>query len=216
MKDAFDAILFDNDGVLVDTEPLFLQATQEILATVDVALRAEDYHEISMRQGRSVFELATARGVSDDEIRSLRSVRDRRYRTLIDEGVRILEGVNESLSQLHGLQPMAIVTSSDRDSFDRIHDQTGLTRFFDFVLADGDYPRQKPHPDPYLTAATRLGIPPARCLVIEDTERGLVSATAAGMTCIVIPNALTHSGNFTSAHTILKSMTELPNTLGLT
>ena len=51
MKETFDAILFDNDGILVDTEPLFLQATQEILATVDVILTAADYHEISMRQG---------------------------------------------------------------------------------------------------------------------------------------------------------------------
>lgn len=125
MRDTLDALLFDNDGILVDTEPLFLQATQEILATVDVIVTAGDYHEISMRQGRSVLELAEARGVSADEIRTLRIRRNRRYSELIDQGVRILDGVAETLERLHGTLPMAAVTSSDRSHFDRIHSQTG-------------------------------------------------------------------------------------------
>jgi len=213
MKDDFDAIFFDNDGILVDTEPLFLQATQEILATVDVVVRAEDYREISMGKGRSVFDLASARGVSDQEILELRAIRSRRYSQLIEEGVRVLEGVTQALGRIHGVRPMAIVTSSDRDHFDQIHRQTDLVRFFDFVLAEGDYQHHKPHPDPYLTAASRLGLPPARCLVIEDTERGVQSATAAGMTCIAIPNELSGAGDFGSAFAILESMEELPDLL---
>jgi len=181
MKDDFDAIFFDNDGILVDTEPLFLQATQEILATVDVLISAEIYREISMGQGKSVFDLASARGVSDAEILRLRGLRGERYSELIDAGVRVLGGVSTTLARLHGEWPMAIVTSSDRGHFDRIHRQTDLVRFFDFVLAEGDYRHHKPHPDPYLTAAARTGLSPARCLVIEDTERGVRSATAAGI-----------------------------------
>jgi HAD superfamily hydrolase (TIGR01509 family) len=215
LKESFDVILFDNDGVLVDTEPLFLKATQELLATVDVIVTAEDYHEISMRRGRSVFELASARGISDDEIRSLRARRGRRYSELIEEGVRVLEGVSETLERLHGIVPMAIVTSSDRDHFNRIHNQTGLVRFFDFVLAQGDYTDHKPHPAPYLMAAARMGVAPERCLVIEDTERGLDSATAAGMACIAIPNELSGSGNFEDAHAVLDSMKDLWRLLGL-
>lgn len=215
MWQAFDAILFDNDGILVDTEPLFLQATQEILATVDVILTADEYHEISMRQGRAVFNLAEARGVSDDEIRVLRTSRNRRYSELIDQGVRIFDGVAETLERLHGILPMAIVTSSDREHFDRIHKQTELMRFFDFVLTAGEYAHHKPHPEPYLAAASRIGAAPDRCLVIEDTERGVRSATTAGMSCIVIPNELSKAGNFENAHTILHSMRELPSLLGI-
>ncbi len=215
MWEAFDAILFDNDGILVDTEPLFLQATQEILATVDVILTADEYHEISMRQGRAVFNLAEARGVSDDEIRVLRTSRNRRYSELIDQGVRIFDGVAETLERLHGILPMAIVTSSDREHFDRIHKQTELIRFFDFVLTAGEYAHHKPHPEPYLAAASRIGAAPDRCLVIEDTERGVRSATAAGMSCIVIPNELSKAGNFENAHTILHSMRELTSLLGI-
>ena len=215
MKEAFDAILFDNDGILVDTEPLFLQATQEILATVDVILTAEDYHELSMRQGKTVFNLAVAQGASKDEIRSLRTRRNRRYSELIDEGVRILDGVAEALERLHGIFPMAIVTSSDRDHFDQIHSQTELIRFFDFVLAADDCAHHKPHPEPYLTAASRIGASPDRCLVIEDTERGVQSATTAGMSCFAIPNGLSKAGDFESARMVLSSMRELPPLLGL-
>jgi HAD superfamily hydrolase (TIGR01509 family) len=215
LKDSFDVILFDNDGVLVDTEPLFLRATQELLATVGVTLTAEDYHEISMRRGQSVFDIASARGISDEEILRLRARRGRRYSELIAEGVRVLDGVQGSLERIHGHHPMAIVTSSDRDHFDRIHDQTGFVRYFDFVLTEGDYSHQKPHPAPYLTAAERFGVAPSRCLVIEDTERGVASATRAGMSCIAIPNDLSKTGNFEAAHTILDSMTDLTRLLGL-
>ena len=215
MMETFDAILFDNDGILVDTEPLFLQATQEILATVDVILMPEDYHEISMRRGGTVFDLAEARGISRDEIRTLRAARGRRYSDLIDEGIRVLDGVVETLMRLHGLLPMAIVTSSDRDHFDRIHRQTDLIQYFDFVVSQGDYTHHKPHPEPYLTAASRIGVSPDRCLAIEDAERGVRSATAAGMSCIVIPNELSKNGDFEDAHTVLDSMHRLPSLLGI-
>jgi HAD superfamily hydrolase (TIGR01509 family) len=215
LKDRFDAILFDNDGVLVDTEPLFLRATQEQLATVDVHLRAEDYHEISMRRGGTVFDLATEKGVSDAKIRELRARRGIRYSELIAEGVRVLDGVIETLEALAGVRRTAIVTSSDREHFDEIHAQTGLVRYFEFVLTEGDCANHKPHPEPYQKAAARMGVDPARCLVIEDTERGLVSATDAGMECVVIPNALSLAGDFSRAHARLDSMAALPAMLGL-
>lgn len=215
MIDRYDAIFFDNDGVLVDTEPLFLRATQEVLASVGVELTAETYHELSMRQGRTVFELVRARGVSDDEIRALRAIRGRRYDALLRAGVRVLDGVPETMEALSGVRPTAIVTSSSREHFDVIHAGTGLLPFFEFVLMDGDYARHKPDPAPYATAARRMGVDPARCLVVEDTERGLVSATEAGMQCVVIPNALTESADFSRATARLRSMHELIAWLGL-
>ncbi len=215
MIDQFDAVFFDNDGVLVDTEPLFLQASQEILATVGVSLAAEDYHQISMRKGGTIFDLATERGVSDEEILELRARRAIRYSALISEGVRVLEGVPETVAALGAIRPMAIVTSSDRDHFNEIHAQTSLVPHFDFVIADGDYAHHKPHPAPYVMAAERMDVDPSRCLVIEDTERGLVSATDAGMHCVVIPNALTRSGNYARAIATFDSMTQLGTWLEL-
>ena len=215
MKDEFDVILFDNDGVLVDTEPLFLRATQELLETVGVTLTVDLYREICLVQGKTVFVLAQEKGLSENEILELRARRDVRYMALIDEGVEVLEGVSETLARLHGERPMAIVTSSGRAHFARIHDQTGLLPFFEFVLADGDYEHHKPHPDPYLAAARRFDVDASRCLVIEDTERGLASAHAAGMRCVAIPNALSSTSDFRKAERVLGSMRELVPMLGL-
>lgn len=214
MKNA-DVILFDNDGILVDTEPLFLSATQELLATVGVELDIDVYHEICLVQGKTVFVLAEEKGLSAEEILELRARRDARYMELIEEGVSVLDGVQETLARIHGARPLAIVTSSGRAHFERIHAQTDLLRFFEFVLADGDYARHKPHPDPYLAAAKRFGVDCERCLVIEDTERGLEAAVSAGMRCIAIPNELSKTGNFEKAEHVLGSMDELVGVLGI-
>ena len=213
--DRFDAIFFDNDGVLVDTEPLFLEATQQVLATVGVEVSPQIYHDLTMRSGRTVFELATAQGISEAAIIELRAIRDQRYSELIRGGIQVLDGVPEALERLRGVWPTAIVTSSGRDHFEEIHAQTNLLRFFEFVLADGDYAQHKPHPAPYRAAAERMGVDPARCLAVEDTERGLVSATEAGMECLVIPHALTVEGDFSRAIARLDSMRSLPGWLGL-
>ena len=215
MLDSFDVVLFDNDGVLVDTEPLFLRATQELLATVGVALEAEVYRQISLVRGESVFELAKERGLSTLEISKLRERRDARYAELIGAGVEVLPGVRSTLRRLDGIRPMAIVTSAERWDFEEVHSRTGLLGHFEFVLASGDYPRHKPHPDPYLVAAARFGVEPERCLVIEDTERGLAAAHAAGMACIAIPQALSRASDFSRAARVLESMEELADVLGL-
>lgn len=215
MKDEFDVILFDNDGVLVDTEPMFLDATRELLTSVDVEIDEATYRDFCLVEGRSVFELAERKGIAKSEIHELRARRDARYMELIEEGVAVLHGVDDTLAMLHGVRPLAIVTSSHRPHFERIHQQTGLLRYFEFALTDGDYARHKPFPDPYIAAAERFDVDFHRCLVIEDTERGLEAADAAGMRCVAIPNALSNSSNFEKAEWVLDSIGELPKLLGL-
>ena len=108
---------------------------------------------------------------------------------------------------------MAIVTSSHRAHFEAIHRSTGLPQFFEFVLAREDYGLSKPDPEPYLSAVARLGLSAGECLVIEDSERGLRAAKAAGLTCWVIPSALTASSNFAAADRRFDSLAELRNVL---
>ena len=214
MRSEIDAILFDNDGVLVDTEPLFLQANREMLASVSIEIDTDEYRDISLRQGRSIMDLFAERGAGRAEIDALRERRNARYAELIEQGVTIRNGALEVLARLHGVLPMAIVTSSYRHHFELTHQQTGFLRYFEFCLTNGDYERHKPHPEPYLKAAERLGVAPRRCLVLEDSERGLQAAAAAGMRCVVVPTELTAASDFSAAERVLRSLAELLPLLG--
>lgn len=203
------AIFWDNDGVLVDTEPLYFEACRDTLAGLGIGLSREQFVAISLARGASVFELAEKRGVPQAEIRRLRAARDARYAKRLEDGAPVREGMGELLARLHGRVPMAVVTSSLREHFELAHASSGLPELFDLVLTREDYDRSKPHPDPYLSAAATLGVPAERAIAVEDTERGLRSATRAGMDCIVLPNGMNGHAAFRGARRIVRSASEL-------
>jgi len=205
-----EAILWDNDGVLVDTEHLYFQATQRVMATAGVELTEQQYIDYFLVEGRGAWHLLEARGVAADEVARLREQRNDLYGRLLREGPRAIPGVAETLDALRGRYVMGVVTSSRKDHFDLIHEHTGLLQYFDFVLTASDFPRVKPYPDPYLAAVARSGVAADACIAVEDSERGLEAATLAGVRCIVVPTALTRGGRFDRAHRVLESVTEIP------
>ena len=202
----FDAILFDNDGVLVDTEQLYFRANREALATVGAVLDEATYVDCLLRDGIGVWHLAEARGVSPDGIEALRAARDRRYFELLEDAEISIPGVAELLPRLAARFRLAIVTSSEPGPFARTHARTGLVRHFELTLTRHDYVESKPHPEPYLTAVARMGVAPSRCLVIEDSERGLRAAKAAGLCCWVVPSGLTAAGDFSAADALFPDL----------
>ena len=208
-----EAILWDNDGVLVDTEHLYFQATREAMAEVSVPLSERDYIDFLLKDSRGAWHLAEEAGVSAERIGALKALRNKRYSELLAADTHTIDGVRETLAELHGQYAMGIVTSSRRDHFDIIHSRTGLIEYFDFVVAGGDYAQSKPAPDPYLAGLQRLEVAAGCCIVIEDSERGLQSALAAGLGCIVIPSGMTKGGDFSGAAAILKSVREVPETI---
>jgi HAD superfamily hydrolase (TIGR01509 family) len=193
------ALLWDHDGVLVDTEKFYFQANRELLAEVGVELSEADYRRYLLIAGTGAWHLASERGCSAAEIADLKHRRDERYRELLLVEEVTIAGVAELLAELYSQVRMAIVTSSRRADFDAIHSRTDLTRYFELILAREDYRLSKPNPEPYATALERLQLPASECLVIEDSERGLSAAKAAGLTCWVIPSALTRGSNFAAA-----------------
>jgi HAD superfamily hydrolase (TIGR01509 family) len=198
-----EAILWDNDGVLVDTEGLFFESTRTILAAIGIELSLERFLDFSMRQGRSAFDLAIESGWDKQQVANLKRKRDVLYSEMLRKQTRILPGVVETLKALQGRVRMAVVTSSKRQHFDLAHANIGLTGYFEFVLAREDYAKTKPNPEPYLLALERLGIKAENCVVVEDSERGLAAARAAGLRCLVIPNEITRSCSFQGATAIL-------------
>jgi len=207
------AIFWDNDGVLVDTERLYFQATREVLGQAGIELTPAQYLEWFMVQGTGAWHLAAERGFPPAAIDRMRQERNARYSDLLGREPLVIPGVREVLEALHGSYTMGIVTSSEREHFEIIHRSSGLLPYFQFVLTNGDYTHSKPHPEPYLLAVERSGFRKAECLVVEDTERGLTAALAAGLACVVVPTDLTRRCAFAGARHVLESITELPTVL---
>ena len=203
------AIFWDNDGVLVETEHLYFQATQHILASVGIPLTQQDYVELFLVQGRGAWHVAMERGIAASDIERLRNDRNALYGDLLAQAPRLTAGITEVLEALHGKYVMGVVTSSRKDHFDLMHRTTGLLKYFDFVLTASDFTRVKPDPEPYLRAVDRSGVGRESCVAIEDSARGLESATGAGISCIVVPTALTQGSDFAGAHRVLGSIGEI-------
>jgi HAD superfamily hydrolase (TIGR01509 family) len=200
------AILFDNDGVLVDTEALYFRATRDVLAAVGVELDEASYVELFLRQGTGAFHLAAAQGVSPEGILALRAERNRLYQEMIVREEILIAGVFDVVRRLAQRFRLAIVTSAEPEPFASSHARTGLLPFFEVIITRADTERAKPDPDPYLLALDRLGLTAAECLVIEDSERGLRAARAAGVPCWVIPSGLTLGGDFSAADAVLPDL----------
>lgn len=207
----FDGIFWDNDGVLMETEHLYYQANAEALAGTGVELTLEEFRRISLCQGESVLTLAAG----DCDGVELRRVRDEIYFRLLGEESRVFPGVLDTLERLHGRLPMAIVTSCRRDNFLQMHRESGLLGYFDFILTREDYVASKPDPEPYLTACARAGLRPGRCLAIEDSERGVISAARAGLAVAAIPGHLNQGGDFSAARWLMEGVHEVPALLSL-
>jgi len=201
-------VFWDNDGVLVDTEGLYFDATCAVLAEAGFALSREEFIELALRQGRSAFEAVRA-ALGHDAADRLRGERNARYAERLAAGIVALDGVEAVLAALHGRVVMGVVTSSNPEHFEIAHRGTGLLRYFDFVLTNRDYEHTKPHPAPYLAALARCGLAAEQCIAIEDSERGLAAARAAGLRCIVVPRGLTRGGAFAGAYRVVEHAAEI-------
>jgi len=205
-------ILWDHDGVLVDTEPWYFEATRQQISTLGVDLLLEDYL-VDMAQGRRAWERAIARGATEAEVEARRHARNIDYQRHLREQDIEIPGVEAVLTELGRQFAMAIVTTARREDFELIHRERNIVRHMDFVLASGDYPRAKPAPDPYLAALERFGAEPHEAIVVEDSERGLRSAVAAGIDCVVVASDFVRGQDFSAASHRIDSLKELPDLL---
>jgi HAD superfamily hydrolase (TIGR01509 family) len=210
---ALEAIFWDNDGILVNTEHLYFEATRHVLASAGIPLTEHEYVELFLVQGKGAWHLAEKRGVPPHDIDRLRDERNALYSAWLAQSPRLMPGITDVLEALHGKYVMGVVTSSRKDHFDVIHRGTGLLKYFDFILTASDYARVKPDPEPYRRAVERSGCRPEACVAIEDSERGLEAARGAGISCIVVPGRLTRGRRFAGARRVLASVSEIPTTL---
>ncbi|WP_456786337.1 HAD family hydrolase [Cellulomonas sp. P5_C5] len=208
ISDVKKFLLFDHDGVLVDTEHWYYTAGERALAEIGVTLDKEQYLR-DMAHGAGTWTQARAAGIDDGTIDRLRRTRNEYYQEYLRTEPIEIDGVLAALAELSPYVRMAIVTTSKREDFELIHRDRHIMQHMDFVLVRDDYHHAKPHPEPYLTALRRFGADKDEALVVEDSSRGLRSAVAAGIDCAVVHNEFTTSHDFSQATHRIRSLTEL-------
>jgi len=198
MKTMKKYILFDHDGVLVDTEFWYFKAAERALADIGFPLDKQQYLR-DMTQGLGSWTQAKAAGIDEQALSMRRAARDAYYQEYLRTEAIEIEGVVEALAELSRYARMAIVTTAKRVDFELIHEKRQIRQFMDFVLVREDYKLAKPHPEPYLTGLRRFGASKEEALVVEDSARGLSSAVAAGIDCVIVYNDFTKANDFSLA-----------------
>jgi HAD superfamily hydrolase (TIGR01509 family) len=183
-----EAVVFDLDGVLVDSEHVWDEARKELAAE-----RGGRWHERASRDMMGMSSLEWSRYMHDEiglqeppEEISAEVVR--RLEEIYRRELPLVEGARVAVERLAARWPLALASSSNRELIDLVLELSGLARHFRVTVSSEEVARGKPTPDVYLEAARRLGVSPERCAAIEDSENGIRSAKAAGMRVLAIPN----------------------------
>ena len=202
------AVVFDLDGVLLDSEALQYKAYSEVLGRFGITVSIEDYaaHWIAAGRGPEYAVRTYGLQMHPDELRALKhSV----YHDILRREAVLMPGAVDALHRLQPHFPLALATNSNRRDVSFVVDHFDLRRFFTALVAREDYEHAKPYPDAFVTAAARVGIAPADCVVIEDAYRGIVAARRAGAVVVAIPNRFTRGGDFSLAALVLPNLDAL-------
>jgi HAD superfamily hydrolase (TIGR01509 family) len=208
-----EVILWDLDGVLVRTEDLYFRATRDALLCLDVELDRATYHQQFLRELIDPLRVALRQRDLDSLFRDLHGRRLRRYLDLLAQEDIAVDGATETLQALANTYAMGVVTGSKREQVEVVRARADFFHLFEFVVVREDVPATKPDPAPYLEGIRRSGLGAAACLAIEDSERGLRSARAAGLDCWVIPNGLTRGADFGGAGRLIHDIRDLARLL---
>jgi HAD superfamily hydrolase (TIGR01509 family) len=189
--DKFAAIIFDMDGVIVDSEPRHERAFREVFAEMGYGeSHGIDFPQYYGRSDRALWLDFIAKHNPRWSIDELTEWKQRRFLELIRQEKPIFTGLPELLEKLSSRYRLAVASGSFHPVIDEVLAMRQLRRFFPAVVSVQDVPRGKPAPDIFLRAAELLKVPTQSCCVVEDAVAGVEGALAAGMTAIAITNSL--------------------------
>jgi HAD superfamily hydrolase (TIGR01509 family) len=203
------AALWDLDGTLIDSAPLHWIAWRETMAARDYDLQPVEFANSFGKRNDTILRGLLGPGLPPAEIERISDAKEVRYRQLVQErGIELLPGARAWLDRLkdEGWR-QALATSAPLGNIDATLDPLGLTGFFEAVVSAEEVGRGKPDPLIFLTAAERLGVVPARCVVVEDAPAGLEGARRAGMRAIGVLSP--HFSTLT-ADLVVSSLEALP------
>jgi HAD superfamily hydrolase (TIGR01509 family) len=210
-----ELIIFDCDGVLVDSEPIVNQVFLEELNKVGIPISLDElfknYVGRSLDQCLQLIHLRYGILLGNDFLKQYNALRD----LALESRIKAIDGVDRLISQLR--LPHCVASNSDASKVKRMLELTGLLHYFeDKIFSAADMGKPKPAPDIYLKAASHFGVKPEACLVIEDTVTGVSAGVAAGMTvfgyaAITSKSQLLNAG----AEKVFDSMSDIQTTVNI-
>lgn len=213
------AIIFDFDGVIVDTERIHFQTLQRVLEEEQIPLSWEEYAQTYLAMDdRNCFRTALTehgRPLTSEKVEELISRKADYFFGAVPDTVTVFPGVKRIIRQGAETYPLAIASGALRGEIELILGKVGLRKFFSVVVAAEDVVKGKPDPESYINALARLNrlrsarpVKPSECLVIEDSRHGVVAAVTAGMRCLAVTNSYPPE-ELTAAHRVVKSLEEI-------
>ena len=205
-------VIFDMDGVIVDTEPVHYHAYQQHFKKLNIDVSDELYATFTGNSTKNVYQKLKDAFALEEEIEKLVDIKRALFNDAFDtkEDLFLLDGVEKLIVDLHqnGMQ-LILASSSAKVTIERIFKRFGLHKYFSHIVSGEDFPKSKPHPAIFEKAAALSGMPKENCIVIEDSTNGIKAAKAAGLYCIGYDSEHSKLQDLSEADIIVRHFDEL-------
>ncbi len=203
-------VIFDMDGVIIDSEPLTIASYLEAFRDFGVELTRQEYISRVVVTGTPVRRLFAENGGDLAKWKQLFARKTEIYSKMVENQLHLRPGARELLEDLkiHKV-PTALATSASKATVEIVFKRFDISPYFDAVVTLDDVVNQKPSPEAFLKAAAALKLDPQNCIVIEDAPKGINAAKSAGMKCIAVPTELTCGEDLAQADFCAESLAQL-------
>lgn len=205
-------VIFDMDGVIVDTEPVHHYAYNQHFKQLNIEVSPELYASFTGNSTKNTFEKLKVNFDISEDVATLIETKRNLFNDAFDskEDLCLIDGVEDLIKELHskGMQ-LVLASSSAKVTIDRVFTRFGLHQYFTYLVSGEDFPNSKPHPAIFEHAAKLSGTPIANCIVIEDSTNGILAAKAAGIYCIGYDSINTKLQDYSKADMVISNFSEL-------
>lgn len=205
-------VIFDMDGVIVDTEPVHHYAYNQHFKKLNIEVTPEMYASFTGNSTKNIFERLKEQFNLNEDVQTLVETKRNLFNDAFDskEDLYLLDGVEDLIKDLHknGMQ-LILASSSATVTIDRIFNRFELHKFFTHIVSGEDFPKSKPHPAIFLRAAELANTPVENCIVIEDSTNGIMAAKAAGIYCIGYDSFHSKLQDYSLADVVITDFKEL-------
>ncbi len=203
------AIIFDMDGVIINSEPVHFEVEQELLEKLGGKMSKEAHVAFVGTTDHYMWSTLKERFNLEAAVEEIIEIKKEMFLERLDE-IELMDNFKELMLSLYNEgYPMAIASSNNRKTVDKIVEKFGLSKYMKFIISGEEVHKGKPDPEIFLTAAKKINVEAKHCLVIEDASNGVKAAKAAKMKCVGLENIYSGNQDLSEADLVINNLAEL-------